>query len=86
MYCQAGKLAISASNGGRLGTQKPSDYRTLPTERISYERAFRTSQKALLLEFSSQLSIANAREIFQGKRGTVLAAKGSMADFFRSSI
>jgi len=40
-------------------------------------RAFRNSQKALLLEFSSRLSIANAREIFQGKRGTTLPAKGA---------
>jgi len=41
------------------------------------KRAFRTSHKALLLEFSSRLSIANAREIFQGKKGTTLAAKGA---------
>ena len=39
------------------------------------KRAFRTSHKALLLEFSSRLRIANARELFQGKRGTTLAAK-----------
>jgi len=38
-------------------------------------RAFYTSQKALLLEFSSRLSIANAREIFQRKRGTVSETK-----------
>src|SRR5260370_31863796 len=40
-------------------------------------RAFRNSDKAVLLEFSSRLSIANAREIFQGEGGTTLAAKGT---------
>ena len=39
-------------------------------------RAFHTAQKSLL-EFSSQLRISNAREIFQREIGTTLAAKGA---------
>jgi len=40
-------------------------------------KTFLHSEKALLLEFSSLLSMPNAREMFQGKTGTTLAAKGA---------
>ena len=42
---------------------------------MSLERAFRNSQKALLLWGSSLLRIPNGREVFQGERGTALGAK-----------